>query len=259
MARVEKVFCGRMDHGGCGLLVHIEDGMIRKIKGDPDSLSRGYVCQKGLAHMERLYHKDRLTHPLKRVGQRGEGRWERISWEEALDTVTGKLKEIRDRYGPEKALFMQGTPKGLENLLLYRFARSFGTPNVAATGTVCYAPRLGPSLVTTGFYPHPDLEHPPELLLLWGSNHLSTNADCLLSPEVTGALGKGSRLMAVDPVKRPLASKAQLWLQVRPGTDLMLALGLIRVMIQEKIYDQDFVEQWTEGFEQTTILELTLD
>ena len=250
MERIEKVFCGRMDHGGCGLLLHIEEGRVKKIKGDPDSLTRGYVCQKGLAHIERLYHKDRLTHPLKRIGQKGEDRWEKISWDEALDTISGKLKEIKEKWGPEKALFMQGTPKGLENLLLYRFARSFGTPNVAATGTVCYAPRLGPSLVTTGFYPHPDLEHPPELLLLWGSNHLSTNADCLLSPEVTGALGKGSRVMAIDPVKRPLASKAQLWVQIRPGTDLMLALGLIRIIIEEDLYDREFVQEWTVGFEQ---------
>jgi anaerobic selenocysteine-containing dehydrogenase len=248
--RVEKVFCGRMDHGGCGLLVHIADGKIHKIQGDPESRTRGYVCQKGLAHMERLYHPERLTQPLKRIGHRGEGRWEKISWDEALDTVTGKLKEVKNTWGPEKALFMQGTPKGIENLLLYRFARSFGSPNVAATGTVCYAPRLGASLVTTGFYPHPDLDHPPELLLLWGANHLSTNADCVLSPEITGALERGSALMAVDPVKRPLASKSRLWLQIRPGTDLLLAMGLIRIIIQDEIYDREFVDHWTEGFEQ---------
>jgi len=143
---------------------------------------------------------------------------------------------------------MQGTPKGLENLLLYRFAHSFGSPNVVATGSVCFAPRLGASIVTNGFYPHPDLEHPPELIVVWGSNHLSTSADGVLAPEVNMALNKGSRIILIDPVKRNLASKSDVWLQIKPGTDGLMALGMIKVIIEEGLYDQKFVEKWTVGF-----------
>ena len=249
MERVEKVFCGRMDHGGCGLLVKIENGRIIQIKGDPDSFTRGYICPKGRAHIERLYHPDRLMYPQKRAGEKGENKWQRISWDEALETICDKLKECKERFGPESALFMQGTPKGLENLLLYRFAHSFGTPNVVATGSVCFAPRLGASLITNGFYPHPDLEHPPELIVIWGANHFSTNADGILSPEVGLALRKGCRFISIDPVKRPIASKSDLWLRIKPGTDGLLALGMIKVIIEEGIYDREFVEKWTFGFE----------
>ncbi|RLA97098.1 MAG: hypothetical protein DRG59_11490 [Deltaproteobacteria bacterium] len=75
MRKLEKVFCGRMDHGGCGLIVYVEDGEITKIEGDPESHTQGYVCAKGRAHIERIYHPDRLKHPLKRIGGRGENKW----------------------------------------------------------------------------------------------------------------------------------------------------------------------------------------
>src|SRR5512135_461774 len=92
---IAKSYCARMDHGGCGLLVHVEDGRIVRIEGDPDSpLNRGTVCAKGIAQVERLGHPDRLKHPLKRVGERGEGKWERISWDEALSLLA---RQIEDR------------------------------------------------------------------------------------------------------------------------------------------------------------------
>ena len=249
MERIEKASCGRMDHGGCGLLVHVEEGRVIKIKGDPDSFTRGYVCAKGLAHGERLYHPDRLKYPQKRIGEKGQNQWKRISWNEAFETITEKLATCKNRSEPEKALFLQGTPRGLENMLLYRFAHSFGSPNVAATGTVCFAPRLGASILTNGFYPHPDLEQPPELILVWGSNHLATNADGVLAPQVGLTLEKGSRYVLIDPRKSNLASRSEIHLQVKPGTDLLLALGMIKVIIEEDLYDREFVEAWTVGFQ----------
>jgi len=239
-----------MDHGGCGLLVYLEDGKVTKIKGDQDAFTRGYVCAKGLAHSERLYHPDRLKYPQKRMGKKGENRWKRISWDEAFETITERLLACKNRSEPEKALFMQGTPRGLENMLLYRLAHSFGSPNVAATGTVCFAPRLGASILTNGFYPYPDLEHPPEWILVWGANHLATNADGVLAPEVGLSIRKGSRFILIDPRRVNLASRSQIHLQIKPGTDLLLALGMIKVIIEEQWYDREFVDDWTTGFEQ---------
>lgn len=250
MERIVKAFCGRMDHGGCGLLIHVEDGRIVRIKGDPDSFTKGYICSKGRAHMERLYHPERLKYPQKRLDEKGKNKWQRISWNEAIETIAAKLNECKNRHGAESTLFMQGTPKGLENLLLYRFARSFGSPNVSATGFVCFAPRLGASIVTNGFYPHPDLDSTPELIVIWGANHFSTAADGVLPPEIGHALNKGSRFIVIDPVKRNLASKSDAWLQIKPGTDGLLALGMIKVIIEEELYDQEFIEKWTVGFEE---------
>jgi len=125
---------------------------------------------------------------------------------------------------------MQGSPKGLENPLLHRFATSFGSPNVVPTGSVCFAPRWAASLVTTGFYPHPDLKQPPELLLVWGSNHLSTSADGILAPEVSSTIREGSKVILIDPFGRNLAKRSELWFQIKPGTDLLLAIGMIKVI-----------------------------
>jgi len=250
MKTTEKVFCGRMDHGGCGLLVEIEDGRIVSIKGDPDAPSKGYICRRGRAQIERLYHPDRLRYPQKRTGKKGENKWQRISWDEALDTISSKLIECKEKYGAESALFMHGAPKGMEYFFLYRLAYSYGSPNVITTGSVCFAPRLGAGIITNGYYPHPDLGHPPELILGWGSNHLATSADGVIAPEVLQAINGGSRLIYIDPVKRDLAAKSEVWLQIRPGMDGLLSLGMIKVIIEEELYDREFVERWTYGFDE---------
>src|SRR4030042_3504006 len=118
---IVRTYCARMDHGGCGILAHVENGRITRIEGDPESpSSRGTICANGLAQIERLNHPDRLKYPMKRAGERGEGKWTRISWDEALDSIARKIKETIDRDGPRAISFAQGTPKGLDLFLLIR-------------------------------------------------------------------------------------------------------------------------------------------
>jgi len=110
---IVKTYCARMDHGGCGILAHVENGRILKVEGDPDSpLSKGAVCSKGLAQIERLNHPDRLKYPMIRTGERGEGQWSRISWEEALGILTEKIQETIRRDGQRAISFAQGHQKG---------------------------------------------------------------------------------------------------------------------------------------------------
>jgi len=117
-----------MDHGGCGLLVGVKDNKIVKVKGDPDGfLNKGYICPKGVASPDRLTHPDRLKYPLKRAGKRGEGKWERISWEEALQYTAESLNKIKEEYGPKGVAFGVGMPKGLEHFVLIRLANLFGS------------------------------------------------------------------------------------------------------------------------------------
>ncbi len=247
---IERTFCGRMDHGGCGLLVHLKNGRVIKIQGDPDSHTGGYICPKGRAHPERLYHPDRLLYPQVRIGERGKNRWRRISWDDALERISDKLLECRERSGAERAMFMQGTPKGLEHQLLQRLARSYGSPNVAGTGTVCFAPRSGAAMTTNGYYPHPDLEDYPEAIMVWGANPFATSPDSIMAPHLTAALNQNPKLIVIDPVRTTLAARADLWLRIWPGTDGLLALGMIKVMIEEGLYDQTFVRDWTTGFDE---------
>jgi anaerobic selenocysteine-containing dehydrogenase len=246
---IVKTCCSRMDHGGCGMIVHVENGRIQKIEGDPDSpLSRGTLCAKGLAQVERLNHPDRLQVPLKRAGQRGEGKWERVSWDEALETTAGKILEIIHRDGPRALAFAQGTPKGLEFFLMQRLANVLKAPNLATPGHICHMPRQMASTISCGFTPVADYEHSPACVVVWGSNLFQTNEEGMIGYQLKQALEGGARLVVIDPRKTGLASRADLWLQPRPGTDLALALGMLCVIVDEGLCDMSFVQGWTHGF-----------
>jgi anaerobic selenocysteine-containing dehydrogenase len=246
---VVKTYCARMDHGGCGILVHVEGGRITKIEGDPDSpLNRGTICAKGLAQIERLNHPDRLKYPLKRIGERGQGMWARISWDEALETIVKNIRQTIDRDGPRAISFAQGTPKGLELFLMLRLANILNIPNISTPGHVCHMPRETASILTCGFFPVPDYDHPPSCVVVWGSNLFQTNEEGIIGSQLRRALDQGAKLIVIDPRKSGIASRADIWLQPRPGTDLALALGMLRVMVDEGLYEKTFVEKWTKGF-----------
>ena len=243
-----KTHCGRMDHGGCGLLVGIKDGKILRIKGDPEGfLNRGYACPKGIQSADKLNTPHRLTQPLKRVGSRGEGKWQRISWDEAIHLISKNLTETKDRYGAKAVAFCQGMPKGLEHFVLIRLANIFGSPNVVASQDVCHAPREISGMHTCGFYPVADFHHKSKLIVLWGSNITDTNEEGEICSLLLKQVRNGARLIVVDPRRTPLAEKADLWLQLRPGTDHGLALAILNVIINEDLYDKDFVNKWTHG------------
>ncbi len=246
---IVKTFCARMDHGGCGLLVEVEDGKIIRVKGDPDcSLNRGTLCAKGLAQIDRLNHPDRIRYPLKRTGARGEGQWERISWEEALRILVAKFRERIERGEARAISFAQGTPKGLELYMMLRLANVLKIPHVVTPGSICHMPRETASLITCGFFPVPDYDHPPALVLVWGSNLFQTNEEGIIGAQLRRVLDQGAGLIVIDPRKTQLASRADLWLRPKPGTDLALAIGVLKVIVEEKLYDSDFVEKWTSGF-----------
>jgi len=239
-----------MDHGGCALLVGVKDNQIVKVKGDPDGfLNRGYICPKGIASPDRLNHPDRLRHPLKRIGARGEGKWEKITWEEALAYTADNLNRIKDEYGAKSVAFGVGMPKGLEHFVLIRLANLFGSPNVIASQDVCHAPREITGVHTCGFYPVADFHHKSKLAILWASNITSTNEEGEICRLLIDQIKDGTELVIIDPRKIDLTSKASKWLQIRPGTDCALALGFLNVIIEESLYDKDFVEKWTHGFE----------
>ena len=117
-------------HGGCGVIAHVRNGKVTKVEGDPDSpISYGSLCSKGLAVTQLAYHPDRILHPMKR----GENGWERIAWDEALDTIASKFQSVKDEFGPEHIVVGQGTGRDYESHL-YRFANQLGTPNVLTAG-----------------------------------------------------------------------------------------------------------------------------
>ena len=121
----------RMCHGGCGVLIYMKEGRVAKIAGDPDCpINHGTLCSKGIASPQIAYHPDRLTYPVRRIGPKGSGKWKRISWDEALDTIADKLTELKGKYGPQCLGASVGEPKALEFVWLQRFCSAFGTPNI---------------------------------------------------------------------------------------------------------------------------------
>jgi anaerobic selenocysteine-containing dehydrogenase len=207
------------------------------------------MCSKGLAFQQLVYHPDRVTYPLKRAGKKGEGKWQRISWDEAFDTIVNKLKQVIKDYGPESIVLGQGTSREGESFLA-RFGNLLGTPNVIAAGHFCYLSRVGASLVTCGNLPIADYDGNPKCVMVWANNILWVNADEYTGENLSRVMAQGVKLIVIDPRLTYLSSRADVWLQLRPGTDAALALGMANVIISEGLYDKEFVEKYTHGWDQ---------
>ena len=234
----------------CSVLVRLREGKPVFIKGDPDGFfNRGFTCPKGVSSLELSYHADRLKHPLKRMGERGSGKWEAISWDEALDTIADKLTQTKKRYGPESFAFIRGGARGWQDAYAGRFANVFGTPNIASQGSVCFRPRYNADIVTTGYFPIPDWEGQPACVLLWARS--SADSYGWEQDRILEVIKKGAKLAVIDVRKIRFGKiEPNLWVQPRPGSDLALALGMINVIIEENLYDEAFVKNWTIGFDE---------
>lgn len=239
-------------HGGCGVLATVENGRLTHIEGSPESATRGTMCAKGLSSIQEVYNPNRIMHPLKRKGERGGGEWERISWEEALDIITGKIKESIAQYGASSVAICQGTGRGY-NRYTFRFARSIGTPNIGLPADFCYGPRLAVFGMTVGGRLYCDYHgwggEYPKTQISWGKQLEITNADGEMAVWFLDSLDRAEHLILIDPRATRLAGRADLWLRVRPGTDAALALGMLNVIINEGLHDKDFIENWTYGFD----------
>jgi anaerobic selenocysteine-containing dehydrogenase len=246
--KIVKSTCVLLCNCGCGVLIHLKNGKPVKVEGDPDHpVNKGALCIKGKASLEYLDHPDRLKHPLKRVGEKGEGKWQQISWDEALNTTASELTKTREKYGAESVAFIQGNAKGYSDSYLARLANVFGSPNIASMSYICFHARLRGMLATYGFMSHPDYQYPPSCILLWGANLTATKFP--KGEQVLQALKKGSKLIVIDPAETELAKKADIWVKPRPCSDLALALAMINVIITEDLLDKDFIEKWTVGFD----------
>ncbi len=252
-------------HGGCGQKLFVQDGKLIKVEGDEKSpWNQGRACPRVLALKQYVYHPDRITSPLKRVGDRGEGKFEPISWEEAFDTCEAKLKGIRETHGAESVIFAQGTGRDVGGPISF-LAYNYGSPNwcqLGLSGQSCYTPRLGAMKSTTGEfcvldasqfseqrYEDPEWEV-PKVIIVWGQNPPPTCPDGFFGHWIVDCMKRGSKIISIDPRFTWMSTRAKHHLQLRPGTDGALALGMLHVIIEEDLYDKEFVEKWTFGFEE---------
>jgi anaerobic selenocysteine-containing dehydrogenase len=251
---MEKIMrtCCQSSHCECGVLVHVENGKVTKIAGDPDHpFTKGFICVKAQAQPQLIYHTDRLKYPLTRAGERGSGKWKRISWEEALDSIATKLTEIKEAYAPESIASIHGTGPRSSTPASTVLAHALGSPNVISTDLhICYAPSTVVGVCTFGhsvmMEVGPDYGA-AQCVLVWGANPVASHGP--RGRDILDAKKRGAKLIVVDPRRIQLAQKADLWVQIRPGTDAALALGMIRIIIEEELYDKDFVTRWCHGFD----------
>ncbi len=240
----------RSCHGGCGVLVDVADGRITGLRGDPANPNNlGFLCAKGRAAVELLYAPDRLTRPLRRVGSRGSGAFEPIAWDEALDLVTRRVRAHVDTRGAESVALAQGTDRNYQEWV-FRLANALGTPNVLGPAHVCFYPKIMAAIFTLGDMAFADYESTPACIVLWGSDKPVCNSDGVIGVRLRDALRRGSELIVIDPRRTPLARRARHFLQVRPGSDAALALAFLNVVVEERLYDADFVRDFTAGFEE---------
>jgi thiosulfate reductase/polysulfide reductase chain A len=232
----------------CGILGKRSGGQLLGIEGNPDHpLNQGRLCARGLAGSRLLYDPDRLKHPLIRIGERGEGRWRRASWDEALERVAEGFKQTLERHGPNGiAYFPHGASSRYFKALMHRLgARRFASASFGQ----CRGPRDTGYGLTFGSGPGSperlDFENADAILLL--GSHLGENVHTSQIREFTDALARGARLIVVDPRYSVAASKAQLWLPLRPGTDIALLQALMRHLLDNGIYDRDYVTQYCMG------------
>lgn len=233
----------------CGVLAEVTDGKVAKLEGNPaHPLTKGRLCARGNAGPKLLYDPDRLKYPLLRVGERGEGKFQRISWDQALDFLAKRLKELKNKYGPESvALF----PHGVAASFFQTLMKAYGTPNSAEPAFAqCRGPREVGYALTFGQglgSPEPvDLEE-SKLIVLIGT-HIGENVFTSQVTAFAEALAHGAKLIVVDPRFSTPASKADWWLPIRPGTDIALLLAWMNVLIGEELYDKDYIAGYGAGF-----------
>ncbi|NTW28456.1 MAG: molybdopterin-dependent oxidoreductase [Coriobacteriia bacterium] len=242
-------FCGYL----CALTATVEDGRVVSVEPDPSRFPYDPRIQKGCARwratVEILDHPDRVNYPLRRVGARGSGEWERVTWEAALDDIAARLAGLAKRFGPETLATSIGGPHATY-WPLHRFMNLFGSPNNVGIGQICWNPGIWMNTLTFGWPIEADFN--PEVtgaLVLWGTNPAESDNSAFWRAIREFSAGE-KPLIVVDPRKTRTAMRADLWLAPWPGTDCTLALGLIHVIIAENLFDRPFVEEWCHGFEE---------
>ncbi|MFO7729078.1 MAG: molybdopterin-dependent oxidoreductase [Desulfonatronovibrio sp.] len=220
----------------CGMIARVQDGAIKNLDPNPKFLkSRGMICARGNAAVQQIYSPDRLKYPLKRVGKRGEGKWKRISWEEALDYAADELQKIADKYTRCGVMFTPGSD--MQTQFITRFAEVFGSYNITSHETLCLLSKNRAYLDTLGEVPYPDVLY-SKYIIVAGANPF----EAFITPDTMDffeARKNGCKIVVLDPRYTKTAALADEWHQIKPGTDMAFFLALCHVIINEELYDAE--------------------
>ena len=242
-------FCGYL----CAFTATVEDGRVVDLVPDTtrypydERIVRG--CRRWRMNLDVLDDPNRINYPLRRVGERGANRWERVSWDEALDDIADRLQKLAGEYGPATLASAIGGPHA-SFWPLHRFMSLFGSPNNMGIGQICWNPRIWMDALTFGWTVEADIDPTlTEAVFIWGTNPAQSDNSAFWRSLI--AISKTDvPLVVIDPRRTQVAARADLWLPVKPGTDCTLALGLIHVIIEENLVDHAFVDRWCHGYDE---------
>ena len=251
-AEVRRTVCALDCPDACAMLVTVENGQATRLRGDPDHpITRGFLCAKVTRYLDREYSPDRLLYPQRRIGAKGQGRFERISWDEALYEIASRLQSISSEFGPEAILpYSYGGTMGLLNGsgMDRRFFHRLGASRLdrticSAAGGAALNASLGNRYAT-----EPEQFRHSKLILAWGANILGTNVH--LWPFIVEARRNGAKFYVIDPHLNRTGKLADKHFSINPGSDSALAFAMMHVLIAENLYDADYVARYTTGFEE---------
>ncbi|MBI9045064.1 MAG: molybdopterin-dependent oxidoreductase [Anaerolineaceae bacterium] len=240
----------------CALIAEVENGRVMTIEPDAsrypydEKIVKG--CRRCSSNLELLDHPDRINYPMKRMGARGSDHWVCISWEQALDEIADRLHDLKLSYGAETLATSIGGPHSVY-WPLHRFLNLFGSPNNLGIGQICWNPAIWVNSLTFGWPLENELD--PQITqaaIIWGMNPADSD-NSLLWRTILDYSNQGGNLIVIDPRETRTARKATTWLPIKPASDAFLAMGLLHVLINHKLYDEKFVDKWCEGFDELVL------
>ncbi|MCI8468849.1 MAG: molybdopterin-dependent oxidoreductase, partial [Eggerthellaceae bacterium] len=242
-------FCGYL----CALTATVEDGRVTALEPDPTRYPYDPQvlagCRRWPMNLAVLDGADRVNQPLRRVGERGSGEWEQVSWDEALDDIAARLRALAEAHGPGTLASMIGGPH-TSFWPLHRFMTLFGSPNNMGIGQICWNPRIWMDVLTFGWTVEADLTPETGCVVIWGTNPAESDNSLFWRALLRVGKDPDVPLVVIDPRRTRTAAAADVWLAPRPGTDCALALGMLNVIIGEDLVDRAFVDEWCHGFDE---------
>jgi len=245
---IKKTLCASCDIA-CNVVTEIQDGRVVKVRSSDNPLFKGNICMKGIAAPKGFANPNRILYPLKRVGERGSGQWEQVTWDEAMTDIGARLNKIVDEHGPEAwgvstSQWNTSTDHGLGRRLM----NHVGSPNWISGVALCAGNTAAVNRFTYGWFPMADFGNTNCIVLL--GHNPKRHSWTPIYNQIRRAQARGAKLIVADPRKSENAEVADIWLPLKAGSDAAMLLGWLNVIINEKLYDAAFVEKWTVGFEE---------
>ena len=244
----KRTICQACD-AACSVVNEVKQGRVVKVRSSDNPIFRDNICMKGIVSPKGLAHPDRILHPLKRVGERGSGQWERVSWEEAMTDIGARLKAVISEHGPEAwAVSTSQWNTATDHGMGRRLMNHVGSPNWISGVALCAGNTAAVNRLTYGWFPLGDFNN-TNCIVLMGHNPRRHSWTPIYN-YIRSAQARGAKLIVTDPRKSSSAERADIWLPLKVGSDTAMMFGWLKVIFDEGLYDKAFVENWTIGFDE---------